>query len=139
MKLSKTEELCNTSSIPKLLPLLALSLDLAAPTLTALLKMGSWLSTEEFSVKRIVDIMALAGNRLLDLELSWLSHVVYILPIYHTSFIKRIIMDDIHEYLLLKGVEAVAIHGGKDQEEREYAISSFKAGKNDVLVATDVC
>ena len=47
-------------------------------------------------------------------------------------------MDDIHEYLLLKGVEAVAIHGGKDQEEREYAISSFKVGKKDVLVATDV-
>nr|GMD30548.1 DEAD-box ATP-dependent RNA helicase 35 [Ipomoea batatas] len=47
-------------------------------------------------------------------------------------------VDDIHEYLLLKGVEAVAIHGGKDQEEREYAISSFKSGKKDVLVATDV-
>ncbi|CAL5350756.1 unnamed protein product [Camellia sinensis] len=47
-------------------------------------------------------------------------------------------VDDIHEYLLLKGFEAVAIHGGKDQEEREYAISSFKAGKKDVLVATDV-
>ncbi|KAJ6918401.1 dead box ATP-dependent RNA helicase [Populus alba x Populus x berolinensis] len=47
-------------------------------------------------------------------------------------------VDDIHEYLLLKGVEAVAIHGGKDQEEREYAISSFKVGKKDVLVATDV-
>ncbi|XXG45799.1 hypothetical protein AAC387_Pa02g0785 [Persea americana] len=47
-------------------------------------------------------------------------------------------VDDIHEYLMLKGVEAVAIHGGKDQEEREYAISSFKSGKKDVLVATDV-
>lgn len=47
-------------------------------------------------------------------------------------------VDDIHEYLLLKGVEAVAIHGGKDQEEREYAISSFKSGKKDVLVATDI-
>eukprot|EP01102_Stenamoeba_stenopodia_P015798 TRINITY_DN5445_c0_g1_i2.p1 TRINITY_DN5445_c0_g1~~TRINITY_DN5445_c0_g1_i2.p1 ORF type:complete len:313 (-),score=90.22 TRINITY_DN5445_c0_g1_i2:18-956(-) len=47
-------------------------------------------------------------------------------------------VDDIHEYLLLKGVEAVAIHGGKDQEEREYAIRAFKEGKKDVLVATDV-
>ncbi|KAI3898585.1 hypothetical protein MKW92_015890 [Papaver armeniacum] len=47
-------------------------------------------------------------------------------------------VDDIHEYLLLKGVEAVAIHGGKDQEERDHAISSFKAQKKDVLVATDV-
>ncbi|KAL2518062.1 DEAD-box ATP-dependent RNA helicase 35 [Abeliophyllum distichum] len=47
-------------------------------------------------------------------------------------------VDDIHEYLLLKGVEAVAVHGGKDQQEREYAISSFKSSKKDVLVATDV-
>lgn len=47
-------------------------------------------------------------------------------------------VDDIHEYLLLKGVEAVAIHGGKDQEDREFAIATFKAGKKDVLVATDV-
>ncbi|KAL7752155.1 DEAD-box ATP-dependent RNA helicase 35 [Sorochytrium milnesiophthora] len=47
-------------------------------------------------------------------------------------------VDDIHEYLLLKGVEAVAIHGGKTQEEREFAISSFKSFKKDVLVATDV-
>lgn len=35
-------------------------------------------------------------------------------------------------------MEAVATHGGKDQEEREYAISSFREGKKDVLVATDV-
>ena len=47
-------------------------------------------------------------------------------------------VDDIHEYLLLKGVEAVSIHGGKDQEERNEAIRSFKGGKKDVLVATDI-
>ncbi|KAI8979012.1 P-loop containing nucleoside triphosphate hydrolase protein [Pilobolus umbonatus] len=47
-------------------------------------------------------------------------------------------VDDIHEYFLLKGVEAVAVHGGKTQEEREYAIRSFKEYKKDVLVATDV-
>lgn len=47
-------------------------------------------------------------------------------------------VDDIHEYLLLKGVEAVAIHGSKDQEERNGAIQKFKKGKADVLVATDV-
>jgi len=34
----------------------------------------------------------------------------------------------IHEFLLVKGVEAVAVHGSKDQEEREWAIQSFKAG-----------
>lgn len=47
-------------------------------------------------------------------------------------------VDDCCEYLLLKGVSAVAIHGGKTQEERNEAIKEFKAGKRDVLVATDV-
>jgi len=47
-------------------------------------------------------------------------------------------VDDIHEYLLLKGVEAVSIHGGKDQEERNEAIKMYKSGLKDVLVATDI-
>ncbi|KAJ2846053.1 hypothetical protein J3B02_004509, partial [Coemansia erecta] len=47
-------------------------------------------------------------------------------------------VDDILEYLLLKQVEAVAIHGSKDQEEREYAMRSFRELRKDVLVATDV-
>lgn len=47
-------------------------------------------------------------------------------------------VDDIHEYLLLKGVEAVSIHGGKDQDERNEAIDLFKSGQKHVLVATDV-
>ena len=42
----------------------------------------------------------------------------------------------LHE--LLKGVDAVSIHGGKDQEERNDAIRLFKAQQKDVLVATDV-
>ncbi|KAL9932883.1 hypothetical protein V8E36_008138 [Tilletia maclaganii] len=47
-------------------------------------------------------------------------------------------VDDIQEYLLLKGVEAVAIHGSKTQDEREYAIRSFKTGQKDVMVASGV-
>eukprot|EP00559_Dactyliosolen_fragilissimus_P001108 CAMPEP_0184862076 /NCGR_PEP_ID=MMETSP0580-20130426/6607_1 /TAXON_ID=1118495 /ORGANISM="Dactyliosolen fragilissimus" /LENGTH=769 /DNA_ID=CAMNT_0027359799 /DNA_START=69 /DNA_END=2378 /DNA_ORIENTATION=+ len=47
-------------------------------------------------------------------------------------------VDDIHEYLLLKGVEAVSIHGGKEQEERNEAIQLYKSGQKDVLVATDI-
>ena len=47
-------------------------------------------------------------------------------------------VDDIHEYLLIKGVEAVSIHGSKDQEERREAMRKFKAGLAHVLVATDV-
>lgn len=47
-------------------------------------------------------------------------------------------VDAIHEYLLLKGVEAVAIHGGKDQEERSRSVEAFRKQQKDVLVATDV-
>jgi ATP-dependent RNA helicase DDX41 len=47
-------------------------------------------------------------------------------------------VDTIHEFLLVKGVEAVAVHGSKDQEERSWAIDEFKAGRKDVLIATDV-
>ena len=69
---------------------------------------------------------------------------------------KRFCGIDIQEYLLLKGVEAVAIHGSKSalelkkklieitanttpaQEERQYAIKSFKSGAKDVMVASGV-
>lgn len=47
-------------------------------------------------------------------------------------------VDGIHEFLLVKGVEAVAVHGSKDQEERDWAVAEFKAGRKDVLIATDV-
>merc|ERR1712045_23096 len=38
----------------------------------------------------------------------------------------------------LKAIEAVAIHGSLDQEERHEAIKSFKEGTKDVLIGTDV-
>ena len=47
-------------------------------------------------------------------------------------------VDDIHEYLLLKGVEAVSIHGGKDQSDRNEAIQQFRSGEKDVLVCSDI-
>ncbi|KAJ3328798.1 hypothetical protein HDU76_009271 [Blyttiomyces sp. JEL0837] len=47
-------------------------------------------------------------------------------------------VDDIYEYLLLKGIDVSAIHGGKTQEERDFAIRAFKTGKADVMIATDV-
>lgn len=39
---------------------------------------------------------------------------------------------------MMQGVDAVAIHGGKAQEDRIKAIQQFKSGEKDVLVATDV-
>ena len=47
-------------------------------------------------------------------------------------------VDDIHEFLLRKGVETVSIHGSKSQDEREYAVESFKARNKDVMVASGV-
>jgi len=47
-------------------------------------------------------------------------------------------VDEVLEYLLLKGVETRAIHGNKDQKDRIEAVKSFKALRIDVLVATDV-
>ena len=51
---------------------------------------------------------------------------------------KKADVDDIHEYLLLKGVDAVAIHGGKSQEERAWSIKEYREERKDVLVATDI-
>ena len=47
-------------------------------------------------------------------------------------------VDAIQEYLLLKGVQAMSTHGGKDQEERHKAVEQFRNKNKDVLVATDV-
>jgi ATP-dependent RNA helicase DDX41 len=47
-------------------------------------------------------------------------------------------VDEIHEFLLIKGIDACAIHGGKEQQERELAVKQFRKGEKDVLVATDV-
>lgn len=47
-------------------------------------------------------------------------------------------VDEIHEYLLMKSVLTCAIHGGKDMEDRQDAMRTFRAGEKDILVATDV-
>src|SRR5699024_11251356 len=36
------------------------------------------------------------------------------------------------------GFSACTLHGGKGQEQREYALASLKTGAKDILVATDV-
>ena len=38
-----------------------------------------------------------------------------------------------------QGFPAISIHGDRTQTEREQALKSFRAGKEKVLVATDVC
>ncbi len=51
---------------------------------------------------------------------------------------KKESVDAIQEFLLLKGVDTVAIHGGLAQADRTEAIRLFREGQKDVLVATDV-
>ncbi|KHJ75105.1 helicase protein [Oesophagostomum dentatum] len=51
---------------------------------------------------------------------------------------KKMDVDNIYEYLLVKGVEVASIHGGKDQRDRHLGIEEFRHGQKDVLVATDV-
>jgi ATP-dependent RNA helicase DDX41 len=47
-------------------------------------------------------------------------------------------VEEIHEYLVLKGIDVCSMHGDKDQEERHQAIREFREGLKDVLVATDI-
>jgi len=47
-------------------------------------------------------------------------------------------VDEIHEYLVLKGIDVCSMHGDREQEERHQAIREFREGIKDVLVATDI-
>lgn len=47
--------------------------------------------------------------------------------------------DMLEEFLYREGFPAISIHGDRTQPEREAALRSFRAGKEKVLVATDVC
>ena len=47
-------------------------------------------------------------------------------------------VDSIHEYLLIKGIDVCAIHGGKEQYERNLSLRQLKEGLKDVLICTDI-
>ncbi|XP_057956430.1 DEAD-box ATP-dependent RNA helicase 37-like [Malania oleifera] len=46
--------------------------------------------------------------------------------------------DSLEHWLCMNGFPATTIHGDRTQQEREYALRSFKSGKTPILVATDV-
>jgi len=48
------------------------------------------------------------------------------------------VADDITKYLRQDGWPALAIHGDKEQRERDWVLSEFKAGRSPILIATDV-
>ncbi|XP_042514618.1 probable inactive serine/threonine-protein kinase scy1 isoform X3 [Macadamia integrifolia] len=72
------EQLPRQIVLKKLLPLLASALEFgaaAAPALTALLKMGSWLSTEEFTVKVLPSIVKLFASNDRAIRVGLLQHI----------------------------------------------------------------
>jgi ATP-dependent RNA helicase DDX41 len=47
-------------------------------------------------------------------------------------------VDEVTEYLALKGIEVCSLHGDKEQDERNNSIKEFKEGLRDILVSTDI-
>lgn len=47
-------------------------------------------------------------------------------------------VDALYSRLTAHGYKAIALHGGKGQDQREAAISQLKQGTKDILIATDV-
>ncbi|XP_041023735.1 probable inactive serine/threonine-protein kinase scy1 [Juglans microcarpa x Juglans regia] len=72
------EQLPRQIVLKKLLPLLASALEFgsaAAPALTAVLKMGSWLSTDEFSAKVMPTIVKLFASNDRAIRVGLLQHI----------------------------------------------------------------
>lgn len=46
--------------------------------------------------------------------------------------------DSLEHWLYVNGFPATSIHGDRTQQEREFALRSFRSGKTPILVATDV-
>lgn len=47
-------------------------------------------------------------------------------------------VDEITRVVNRNGYRAVAIHGNKTQQERDFVLNSFRRGRQGILVATDV-
>jgi len=48
------------------------------------------------------------------------------------------VADDLTKYLRQDGWPALAIHGDKEQRERDWVLGEFKNGRSPILIATDV-
>ena len=102
------------------------------------------LFTRSYNLKRTTySFVMMPIRRVLCIYVTYLTLILILT--FTIALLRKVIfcerkgdVDEIHEYLLVKGVEAVSIHGGKDQEERNEAIRLYKEGVKDVLVATDI-
>ncbi|GAY53938.1 hypothetical protein CUMW_152800 [Citrus unshiu] len=92
------EQLPRQIVLKKLLPLLASALEFgsaAAPALTALLKMGSWLSTEEFSVKVLPTIIKLFASNDRAIRVALLQHIDQ----YGESFSAQVVDEQVYPHV----------------------------------------
>ncbi|BGP20325.1 ATP-dependent RNA helicase dbp2 [Rhodosporidiobolus nylandii] len=48
------------------------------------------------------------------------------------------VADDLTKYLRQDGWPALAIHGDKQQQERDWVLGEFKSGRSPIMIATDV-
>jgi ATP-dependent RNA helicase RhlE len=73
-------------------------------------------------------------------KLELLVHMLQNKPMYSVLVFSRTKhgADRIHRKLERAGIEAVAIHSGRSQSQRQRALDGFKRGQFQVLVATDI-
>lgn len=67
------------------------------------------------------------------------SHTT-VMPYFALSALRKVDTAKLVPYLCYSSSQynACTLHGGKGQEQREFALSNLKAGAKDILVATDV-
>lgn len=60
------------------------------------------------------------------------------MTLYMTRYMTLYMTPLQHKYCIAFQYNATTLHGGKGQEQREFALNSLKGGSKDILVATDV-
>ncbi|OAF71331.1 hypothetical protein A3Q56_00910 [Intoshia linei] len=109
---------------------------------------------EEFALKTLINPLIIKTGRAGSATLRVVQNVEFVLPLdRYTKLLesfektkppvlifaeKKHEVDKIHQYLLIKSLRVAAIHGGKNQCERDKAIDDFRSKNMDILVATDV-
>ncbi|KAH7657596.1 ATP-dependent RNA helicase DDX5/DBP2 protein [Dioscorea alata] len=80
-------------------------------------------------------------DRLLSLLVEDASHAEnsgYYQPLTVVFVERKTRCDEVADALVAQGLHAVALHGGRNQSEREAALNNFRKGTTNILVATDV-
>ncbi|KAJ8960023.1 hypothetical protein NQ318_009460 [Aromia moschata] len=113
------------------------------PEIKSCLCIGGVPVTEAIEIiQKGVHIMVATPGRLMDMlekKIVKLSVCRYLCMDEADRMIDLGFEEDVRTiFSYFNGVEAVAIHGGKDQEERSRSVEAFRKQEKDVLVATDV-